>query len=49
MRSSGLRDLAVWVWLHGMNKIRESDGVLNEENGDIVANDICVSIDQQLP
>lgn len=35
-----LRHFVVWFRLHGVDKVREADGVLNEEDGDVVSNDI---------
>jgi hypothetical protein len=40
MSSSGLGDLAVWPGLDSMDQIWELDGILNEEDGDVVTNDI---------
>jgi len=40
MGSSSLRDLFVWTWLDSMDKIWEQDGVLDEENWNVISNDI---------
>jgi hypothetical protein len=40
MSSSGLGNLAVWPGLDSMDQIWELDGILNEEDGDVVTNDI---------
>jgi hypothetical protein len=40
MSSSGLGNLAVWPGLDSMDQVRELDGILNEEDGDIVTNNI---------
>jgi hypothetical protein len=40
VRSRRLRDLIVAARLHGMNQVGEFDRILNEENGNVVANDI---------
>ena len=40
MSSGCLRDLTVRAWLHRMNQIWEPDGILDEENRDIVPNDV---------
>jgi hypothetical protein len=40
MSSSGLRNLAVRLWLDRMDQIRELDGILNEEDWDVVSNQI---------
>ena len=42
--SSGrLRKAAVWFHLDGMNEIGEFDGILDEKNGNVVANEIPVT------
>jgi hypothetical protein len=43
---SGLsgRDLIVRFWLDGVDEIDEFDGILNEENGHVVADDIPTDI-----
>jgi hypothetical protein len=38
--SSSLRNLVVWPGLYSMNEIREFDGILDEEYGDVVSNEI---------
>jgi hypothetical protein len=40
MRSSSLGDLTVWPWLDGMDQVGELDGILNEEDGDVVTNNV---------
>lgn len=40
VRSRRLRDLIVAARLHGVNQVGEFDRILNEENGNVVANDI---------
>lgn len=40
MSSSGLGNLAVWSRLDSMDQVRELDGILDEEYGDVVTNDI---------
>ena len=40
MSGGGLWDLAVLLGLNGVDQIGELDGVLDEENGDVVSNDI---------
>jgi hypothetical protein len=40
MSSSGLGNLAVWPGLDSMDQIWELDGILNEEDGDVVTNNI---------
>jgi hypothetical protein len=40
MSSSGLGNLAVWPGLDSMDQVREFDGILNEEDGDVVTNNI---------
>jgi hypothetical protein len=37
-----LRDLAIWVGFDGVDEVREFYGVLDEEDGDIIANNICL-------
>jgi hypothetical protein len=37
-----LGDFIVRPRLDGVNEIREVDGILDEENGNVVANDICM-------
>jgi hypothetical protein len=39
-----LRHLAVWLRLSSMNYIGKLHGILNEEDGDVVANDIPVAL-----
>jgi hypothetical protein len=40
MRRLGLRHLVVGLGLRGMYKVGELDGVLDEEDGDVVANNV---------
>lgn len=40
MRGSSLRDLTVATRLNGVDQIRELDGILDEENGNVVSNNI---------
>lgn len=40
MGRSSLGYLIIWAWLHGVDEIRELDGVLDEEDWNVVANDI---------
>jgi hypothetical protein len=35
-----LGDLIVWPWLDGVDQIREPNGILDEENGNVVSNDV---------
>ena len=44
MRGLRLRKVAVRLLLGGMHEIRELDGILNEENGDVVAHQIPVAL-----
>lgn len=44
MGSGGLRNLPVRHRLDGVNEIREENGILDEENRDVVANDVLDSI-----
>lgn len=37
-----LGDLVVRAGLHRVDEVRELDGILNEEHGDVVSNDVCV-------
>jgi hypothetical protein len=39
-----LRDLAVRLGLSGVDNIRELHGVLNEKDGDVVANNVPVAL-----
>lgn len=41
MSSGGLRDLVVRTWLDRVDQVGELDGILDEEYGDIVTDDIC--------
>jgi hypothetical protein len=41
VRSSSLGDLIITAGLDGVNKIREKDSILDEENRDVVSNNIC--------
>jgi hypothetical protein len=38
-----LRDLVMGLGFDGMNKVRELDRLLNEENGNIIPDDIPIS------
>jgi hypothetical protein len=40
VRGSSLGDLVVATGLDGVNEIREQDGILDEENGNVVSNNI---------
>jgi hypothetical protein len=40
---SRLRNLTVRAWLHGVDKVGELNGVLDEEDGNIISNNICRS------
>ena len=40
MCSGSLGDFAVWLRLDRMDEIWEEDGILDEENRDVVSNDI---------
>jgi hypothetical protein len=40
MRSGSLRDLIVAARLDSVDQIREKDGILDEENGDVVTDNI---------
>lgn len=40
MSRGSLGDLIIRAWLHGVDEIRELDGVLDEEDWDVVANNI---------
>ena len=44
MRRLRLRKGAVWLGLHGMNDVGKLDRVLNEENGNVVADEIPVAL-----
>jgi hypothetical protein len=39
-----LRDLIVRLWLDGMHEVRELHRILNEEDGNVVADDIPVAL-----
>lgn len=39
-----LGDLVVRLGLHGVNEVRELDGILDEEHGDVIADDIEVTL-----
>ena len=43
MRSLSLRDFVVRFWLDRMDEIRELDRLLDEEDGDVIANDVPVA------
>jgi hypothetical protein len=38
--SSSLRNLTVRLWLDSMDQIRELDGILDEEDWDVVSNQV---------
>jgi hypothetical protein len=40
MRSGRLRDLIIAAGLDSVNQIWEQDGILDEENGDVVSNNV---------
>jgi hypothetical protein len=40
MGSSSLRDFVIWTGFDGMDEIRKLNGILDEENWDIIADDI---------
>jgi hypothetical protein len=40
MSSCSLGNLAVWLWLHGVDKIRKFDSVLYEEDRDVVSHQV---------
>jgi hypothetical protein len=42
--SGSLRDGVVWLRFEGVNKVREQDTVINEENRDVNADDIIVTL-----
>jgi hypothetical protein len=44
VRGSSLGDLVVATGLDGVNEIREQDGILDEENGNVVSNNIYLQI-----
>jgi hypothetical protein len=44
MSSSGLGNLAVWPGLDSMDQVRELDGILNKEDGDVVTNNIWIKL-----
>lgn len=44
MRALALRNLVVGFRLHGMNDIREFHGVLDEEDGDVVPDNVPVAL-----
>ena len=44
MSGLSLRHFVVWFGFHGMNQVRELDGVLDEEHWDVVADDVPVSL-----
>ena len=44
VRGRCLRDLAVGLRLDGMDKIWELDRVLDEENGNVVAYNVCLPV-----
>jgi hypothetical protein len=39
-----LRHLAILLWLDGVNEIRESDCILDKEDGNVVSNNIKVAL-----
>ena len=41
MSSSSLRDFVVRTWLDRMDQVGELDGILDEEYGNVVTDDIC--------
>lgn len=44
MRSLALRHFVVWLGLDSMDKVGEFDGFLDEEDGNIVADDIPIAL-----
>lgn len=44
VRRSRLWDLAVLHWFHSMYQVREQDGVLDEEYGDVIADDVLRAV-----
>lgn len=40
----GLRNFNIWFRLRGVDQIREFDGVLNEENWNVVSHDIPITL-----
>ena len=40
MGTLALRDFVVWLWLHGMHKVREFVRILNKEHGRVVADQV---------
>jgi hypothetical protein len=40
VRRSSLRYLIIWSWFDSMDQVRKFDGVLNEKDGDVVANHV---------
>lgn len=40
MSGGSLRDLVAWAGLYGVDQIGELDGILDEEYGDVVTNNI---------
>jgi hypothetical protein len=40
MSSSRLRDLIIWPWLDRMDEVWELDGILDEEDRNVVADNV---------
>src|SRR5450759_3300359 len=43
MRGRRLRKAAIWFHLYGMDQVGDFDGILNEENRDVVADQVPVA------
>jgi hypothetical protein len=46
---SSLRDFIILPWLYGMYQVREFDGVLNEEDGYVVTDNVLHSLAKKHP
>ena len=47
-----MRHFIVRLRLHGVNEVREFNGVLNEENGNVISDDVpvaffCIKLDRK--
>jgi hypothetical protein len=40
MSSSSLRDLIVWPWLDRVDQVRELNGILDEEDRDVITDNV---------
>ena len=44
VRRLRLRYFIMWLWFGGVDKVRELDGVLDEEDGNVVPDDVPVAL-----